>query len=61
MANTLVLATELLQAEVIRTREKVLQVERFCNRAYEGELRQQGDTVKVPIIGAQTGYVNGTA
>lgn len=60
MANTLILR-DLLQADVERELEKQMTIKRFCNRQYEGELKQQGNTVVVPIVPNLTGTTGGTA
>jgi len=60
MANTI--QTEaLLQREVIRLKDKKTVIKQMANTKYQGELRQQGDTVSVQQFNNIFGNIGGTA
>ena len=56
MANTIVF-NDILTKAVEKNLYKEFVFAPYCNRNYEGELRQQGETVKVPRFSKLTGTV----
>lgn len=60
MANTIVIK-DLLMKETIKLLDKELIQVQFCNRAYEGELKKQGDTVSVQTFPRLTITTGATA
>lgn len=60
MANTIIVK-DLLQAEVIRRKDRLTVIKQVANTKYQGELRKQGDTVTVQQFPLLSGNVGGTA
>jgi hypothetical protein len=60
MANTIVLK-DMLMKETNKLLDKELTMVQFCNRAYTGELKKQGDTVTVQTFPRITITTGGTA
>lgn len=60
MANTIVIK-DLLMKETIKLLDKNLVQVQFCNRAFEGELKKQGDAVTVQTFPNLTITTGGTA
>lgn len=60
MANTIILK-DMLMKETIKLLDKELVQVQFCNRAFTGELKKQGDTVTVQTFPRLTVTTGGTA
>jgi len=60
MANTII-TEALLQKEVIRLKDKKTIIKQIANTKFEGQLKQQGDTVSVQTFPDTFGVVGGTA
>lgn len=60
MANTIIVK-DLLQAEVIRRKDRLTVIKQVANTKYQGELRKQGNTVTVQQFPLLSGNVGGTA
>ena len=60
MANTIVLEN-LLQKETIKLKDKLTVIKQVANTKYQGDLKQQGDTVTVQTFPNHFGNMGGTA